>query len=127
MAANVDITYDQSSTFTQSFLVYSDAAETQLANLSSFVSGLMEIRSSYDSSTIIYTANLANSQQMTVDGPNGNVTIFLTPNSLSSLLFQNGQNLDSQDCVYDVKLWDSGGNTFFVSRGTITVERPVTR
>src|SRR6478609_4286162 len=124
MTTPVDFSLDQYATFTKTFTVYDEA--NNVVNLDDF-EGEMVVRPDYDSQRIIFQANTADANTMAIDGIAGTVAIFFTDEDFANYQFQAGQNLDTTDLVYDLRLTNANGQSFRVASGTITLNRAITR
>jgi hypothetical protein len=125
MADQIDFVLDQGATFTKTWTVYTDPTLSVPADLVGFT-GLMEARTTYDSPIIVYTASTANGNMM-IDPLQAMVQVNVAATDLDRLIFQTGENLDSVDLVYDVKITDGSNKSYRISQGTMTVNRAVTR
>jgi len=112
VATVVDLYVDQGSEFTYQFL-YRQADETTVIPLSGYT-GKFQVRD-YDGN-LLHEGTVVD--YLTIDGPNGKVTITI-PGSVSS-------DWEVDEAQYDVEVYDPSATPYRIVEGTVFVDPEVT-
>lgn len=116
-----DFTIDQGSTSTVDFIITENGLPFDLTG---FSADLMA-RKSYGAGTTVINASTTNNK-LSVDIPNGKIVMTLVPADTTSITFAS-VNDESVDVVYDLEIKNLAGQVYKPARGTITINREITR
>ena len=120
---NFDFSVDQGSTFRMTFTLKDDNGN--VFDLSTFTADLMA-RKSYGNTKADIVATMLNGG-LSVDQTTGVITLTLEPADTSSIKFTE-KDADTLELVYDLEIVSTvTGEVFKPARGTITLNREVTR
>lgn len=115
-AGQYNFTIEQGTTFTQPF-VWKETASGPVINLTGYTAR-MQIRPTLADTNILLDLTTANGK-LAIDGPNGKVTIQLTATETAAL--------DFVTAVYDLELVSGSGAVTRLLKGTISLDKEITR
>lgn len=110
-----DFYIEQGTTWTRQ-LVCKDGAD-EVVDLSNYTAR-MQIRASTKSTAVLISLTTENGR-ITIDGPNGSITLLVIPTDTTPLEVTRG--------VYDIEIIDPTGNVWRIMQGTVYFDPEVTR
>lgn len=117
-----EITVDQGSTFEHTFTFTVDGDPYDITGFDA----RMQIRRTYGDTNVIWNGTLANSKLVLVSPANGVLKVVFAAGDFVSTRFNN-VNDDTLECVFDLELIDLSNKVHKPARGTVTINREVTR
>jgi hypothetical protein len=132
MAVTKDITVDQGVTHTEIFTIevlsnqtlpYDPLTNPYVPLNLTTASVQMQVRQTYNSSTVILTATDLNGKFVKTDAANGVVTLTIAPADTSSVSF----NSASASYPYDIQVVFTTTNVLKIASGMFIINREITR
>lgn len=118
-AAQVDdFTVEQGTTFRRKITWYTDEAQVTARDLTGY-SARMQVRSTISDTSTILSLTSAAGGGITLGGTAGTIDIVMTDAQTAAFAFTTA--------VYDLELVTGGGDVIRLTKGTITLDKEVTR
>lgn len=116
------ITVDQGSTFEHTFTFTVDGDPYDITGFDA----RMQIRKTYGDTSVVWNGTLANNKLVLVTPASGVLKVVFSASDFTSTRFNN-VNDDTLECVFDLELVDLASKIHKPARGTVTINREVTR
>ena len=123
MSTQLSFTLDQGASLTYTFMVQdSVGAAFSLTGCSA----VLMVRKVYSSTAPSITASTVNGKLVVTNAIGGQLTWNIIPADTTGIAFASPDN-DTLDMVYDMEITNASGFVYKAARGTITLNREVTR
>lgn len=123
MSAILNFQVDQGSSMTYTFNLKQVNGEP--FNLTD-IDARLQVRRSYGATKVLINCTLANGKLVIVNAALGMLAWVIAPNDTSPLLFDAKED-ESMETVYDLELQSASAKVYKPAKGTLTLNREVTR
>lgn len=123
MSAIINFNVDQGSSMTYTFNLKQQGGEP--FNLAD-IDARLQVRRSYGATSTLINCTLANGKLVVVNAALGMLAWVIAPSDTSSITFATKED-ESLETVYDLELQSASAKVYKPAKGTLTLNREVTR